>query len=87
MKNINIFYLKFFFFFFLVVKISTYLNRRVFVMWVYTVCQCPFHWTLGINALTGIDTLSSEKTCLPPPVSLGMLLLNSLSQRIANSCY
>ena len=35
MKNISIFYLKFFnffFFFFLVVKFSIYLNRRVFVM-------------------------------------------------------
>ena len=47
MKNIRIFYLKIFIFF--VVKFSVYLNRRVFVMRIYTKV---FVQTLTITNLT-----------------------------------
>ena len=32
---------------------QTLIRRRILwrLIWVYTVCQCPFHWTRGINGL------------------------------------
>ena len=52
--GVYIIYIRVFFFlktYFLEVKCSIYLNRCVLVMWIYTVCLCPFYGTPGLNGL------------------------------------